>query len=128
MRGDNLPARIKEAKRQLAELKTAQPIAGDSWIMYRFEKLVYIGTGSVRTADLNVEFVPDNPGVFPVIMTLTAGYVPHWSIELLQESEGVYKYYANQSNFDSVSGNLRLIAQSTRKGTINATLTNVTWW
>ena len=125
---DSVADKIVQLKRELAELKATQPIGGDGWLMYRTELSIWVGNGSVRTATLTAEFVPDNPGIFPVIFTLAPGDVPTWNTELLQESPGVYKYTANEQNMDFVNGYIRLIAQSTRKGTITGAVTNLTFW
>lgn len=114
---ENIANRIKKAKRELAELKTAQPIGGDSWIMYRYTYDMPNASGIIH-----IEFLPDVPGIFPVVMTLqnSINDPPSWQVRLLPEDVGVYEYWLNRDRVYYTQ--FYLVVQTIRTGTIKVTM------
>ena len=125
----NIITRIAEAKQELEMLKTTQPIGGDSWIMYRANLSVWLGVGSVKTANVAITFTPENHGVFPVLMYMSPDDNPKNTMELLQPNTSTYTYVATQNEIWWVQdGYIRLTALSTRKGVITATVSNLSFY
>lgn len=125
---DDIVKRLAEVKKELQLLKSAQPIGGDSWIMYRNEKKVWLGVGSVSKVTVNITFTPDNPGIAPVLMYISPDNNPKNTIELLQPDVNTYTYIATENEIWVVQdGYIYLTALSTKKGTITATVSGLSF-
>lgn len=111
MRNDDIEHRVKRLRRELDNIKTTQPIGGDSWVPYKYTGTVSIPQGEVRY----LIFTQDDINRPAVVRPEAAPQMNMYSIPFIAQN-GVHVFYMENSSPFGI--NKDYLLYSTMKGTI----------